>query len=287
MSDGYDYDYLAPRGMLPRFLERMESVWPNWLLEGEGNSLLPRDAFAGVLPPSAGSGFVLYRDAAMRARFHRDGGFVDHDGSAPIMVWVVGWDESLMQVDFVVDLRPPSDFLGRVQDAVAAAVADTCLTVEHGETGTSYIHPMDGAWVARNWSEVLALEPARQAALARDPARRGLLRVLLDPPGEEAAVVAYDPSFSDPRGRATLEIRFGGAVEAGAAEYLERSVVRLLGAWHRLVYEPHHDEAGHGLRAFTMPPGDVQAHGGVLEVVGPGKRMTWSPAEPPSLWHKK
>lgn len=217
MADGYDYDYLLPQGTLPRLLTEMADVWPAWVLEGEGNSLLSRDAFTGVLPPSTESGFVLHRDAGMRERFHRDGGFVDADGSAPIVVWITGWDEAMVHVDFVIDVLPPSAFLARFQDAVATAIAATAST------------PMDDEWVARN----------REQALAADPAS-----------------------------------------DAGA---IERASARLLGCWHRIAYHPVHDERGHRLESFTMPPGDVAANGACLVVTGRGRPMTWKPAARPAM----
>jgi hypothetical protein len=235
MADGYDYDYLLPQGALARILTEMAGIWPAWVLEGERNSLLSRDAFTGVLPPSTESGFVLHRDAGMRERFHRDGGFVDADGSAPIVVWISGWDEALVQVDFVIDVLPPSAFLARFQDVVATAIDATVLTIQREPDGIRYSTPMDGDWVARNWEQALAADRARQAALERSP---------------------------------TLQS--------------ERATMRLLGCWHRIAHHPIHDERGHRLEAFTMPPGDVVANGECLVVTGRGRPMTWKPNSHPA-----
>jgi hypothetical protein len=288
MGDGYDYDYLVPRGTLARFLTRMESVWPNWLLEGEGNSLLRRDAFVHELPPSTESGFVLHRDASMRERFHRDGGFVDTDGSSPISVWVVGWDELLMHVDFVLDLRPPAEFLARIQDVLAAAIADHALEVKRSETVTLYGQPMEREWIARNWAEVLALEPTLRAAIERDPALHGLLSLARQRPSTQgAAIVAHEPPSPELMARGILEVPIGTPVEPSLSEFLERSVIRLLGFWHRVAYVARQDDQGHKLQPYTMPPGDLVARAGALEIVGRGRPMIWSPTSRPALFSQR
>jgi hypothetical protein len=252
MADGYDYDYLLPRDALPRVLTEMAAVWPAWVLEGERNSLLSRDAFTGVLPPSTEDGFVLYRDAGMRERFHRDGGFVDADGSAPIVVWISGSDEAMVQVDFVIDVLPPSAFLARFQDIVATAIGGAVLTTERGSGWIRYSTPMDGDWVVRNWEQAVAADPALRASSSPAP----------------TTIVARQPS--DPGAQGVVEIVTAEPPEPALVEAIERAIVRLHGCWHRIAHHPFHDERGNRLESFTMPPGDVVANGECLVLTGRG-----------------
>jgi hypothetical protein len=61
--------------------------------------------------------------------------------------------------------------------------------------------------------------------------------------------------------------------------FLERSVVRLLGQWHRIAYT----EDG---RKFTAPPGDLKVLGGAVEILPGGRPMRWSPKSVPALFQR-
>jgi len=249
MGCGYDYDYLLPQGALPRFLEHMASVWPSWRAELEGGKLLQSDAFDGQMPPGAERGFVLYRDVAMRERFHAEGAFVDEDGSSPINVFLVGWDDALVQADFVIDLRPPSPFLARALESVARAIADKVMQVERVETCMRYRIQMDLEWARKSWPVITKLE------------------------------LAHTPSAlfkSDAQGLTVLEFEDADRLDPDRAATLERCVLLLLGYWHRIVY------TGNAGQRCTMPPGDLIDREGVVDILPNGKPMNCM-ASPPRL----
>ncbi|WP_437735758.1 hypothetical protein [Sorangium sp. So ce1335] len=263
MGCGYDHDYLLPRGALPRFLVEMASVWPAWIAEVEGGRILRRDELEGELPAAAESGFVLHRDGSMRARFHAEGGFVDEDGSSPLSVWILGWDEAWAHADIVVDQQPPSRFLERVWDCLALAIAAVSVRVERSGTTIRHVNAMDPAWARASWPEILKLSPAFHEQLTTMPAPASVL-----------------PLPGDANSTCVIELDAGGHIGPDLVAYLERSVVRLLGEWHRIVYSTDGDQR------YTMPPGDLRVEDGHVQVVANGRPMTWSPRDVPALFKK-
>lgn len=260
MGCGYDYDYLLPNGALSRFLLEMARIWPDWIAELEGGALLRRDEFRGELPPAAESGFVLHRDTQMRGRFHAEGGFVDDDGTSPISVWILGWDEAWMNVDLVIDQLPPSPFLDRVWDRLAWGIADVVMRVKRGTTTTRYLTTMNPSWVRASWPEILKLEPTSYERLLNTPALASILNLQKAAPDTCVIELAADEHL-----------------DADMAAFLERCVVRLLGYWHRVVY------AEDGKERYTMPPGELRARDGRVEILSGGRSMSWTPRELPAL----
>ncbi len=263
MGCGYDHDYLLPHGALPRFLVEMATVWPGWVAELEGGALLRRDELRGVLPAAAESGFVLHRDTSMRERFHAEGGFVDEDGSSPVSVWIFGWDETWVSVDLVIDQLPPSRFLERVWDCLALAISAAAMRVERGETTTRYLSAMDPAWVRASWPEILKLSPAFHEQLTATPALASIVALPGDAPGTSVIELGVDR-------------RAGPDLIA----FLDRSIARLLGCWHRIF-----DATGADQR-YTMPPGDLRVQDGDIQVVAGGRPMAWVPRDVPALFKR-
>jgi hypothetical protein len=204
----------------------------------------------------------------MRDRLHVEGGFEDEDGSSPLNVWIFGWDDVWMHVDFVVDLLPPSPFLARVLDYVDQGIADSVMRIERGATTARYFTTMDPAWVRANWPEIVRLE----ASFGEELTRLASLMNFVSPPEGDAS------------GISRIEVAVHGLAGSSFVAAVERCIVRLLGYWHRIFYTQS-PNAGE-LESHSMPPGDLRVRDGCVEILSGGRRMSWTPQYVPAIFRK-
>lgn len=275
MGCGYDYDYLIPRGSLSYFLNELCQLWPHWLGERAGGVLFGEREVPPERHLATEAGAVLYRDAAMRERFHREGGFVEFDGASPLNIWILGWDEHWLHVDFVIDGLPPSPFLARIFDYIAHSIVRSRREhLEQEDTAqiNHYLTLMNPEWVGRNWSVLLQLEPELAAALA-----------LCD--GFSSSPVSVDWAYTLPT--RLLQLQRAAQEEQAAegsvrvlARFVARTVVRLVGQWHRIHFSTAEN------RGYTMPPGELRIEHGSCQIGAGGRAMQWSPAERPTFFKK-
>jgi hypothetical protein len=193
----------------------------------------------------------------MRDRYHTVGGFEDEDGSSPINVWLLAWDDTWVRVDFVIELLPPSVFLGRVFDGLARAIADSAMRVERDSSSFRYFTPMDAAWVRASWPEIMLVEANLLESLGGhgDPARD--------------VMISENP---DARETCLVELRGEKGMAPSIPALVERCLVRLLGYWHRVFYPGGiGDEQG-----YAMPPGDLRYREGCVEIQRGGRKLTWT-----------
>lgn len=145
MTDGVDHDFEVPPAAFAGAFAALAARWPEGLAELHGGVHIPLAALAGRAVDALGDGFVVYRDAAARARFHREGGFVDADGESPINVFLAG-DATRLAIDLVFEIGEAPEFSLAVHEAIGVGIA-AALGVE----GSS----IDPGWAART-VEVLA-----------------------------------------------------------------------------------------------------------------------------------
>jgi hypothetical protein len=267
--EGYDYDYLVPLETMSRVVVGMTKVWPNLVLErGEGQFLSPGAFVRNEIPlAKLGHGICLYRDHEMREQFHRDGGFMDVDGSAPIVNWIYGWDSSMELLGFVMDLAPPSTFLRRFQDVVAMALFELCCRRVIRNGSIRYVHSMDHRWVEQNWPVVLALDSVSAES-----------KELLN------HVSKASRSYVDAEtGDSVLEISPIESLTGTASEYVDLCFARSLEFWYRISFVGKRSP----FQQFTMPPGMVDIQQGAMTVTGTGAPMTWKRTHQPERFKPK
>ncbi len=241
MGCGIDHDFLLPRAAFGPALSALATRWPEGLAELAGGALVPFSSLADRAVEALGDGFVAYRDAAARARFHRDGSFVDDDGESPLNAFVVSRDAARVHLDLVFELGPSPAFLVAVHEAVGAAVAD--LEAARGSL------PVDAAWLARNLPAVL--------------------RVVAPNTNWVPLPVVRGAGFSSPRGAVLFEDDgLGGTyVRAPPPSAEATRALRIACAlWFRMRF----DAAGAG--TWSMPPGELAPEGPALAIAPEGGR---------------
>ncbi len=145
MSDGVDHDFEVPPAAFAGAFAALAARWPEGIAELQGGVHIPLAALAGRAVDALGDGFVVYRDAAARARFHREGGFVDADGESPINVFL-GGDAARLAIDLVFGIGAAPRFSLAVHEAIGRGIAGAI-----GADGAA----MDPGWAARTVAVLL------------------------------------------------------------------------------------------------------------------------------------
>lgn len=241
MGCGVDHDFLLPRAAFGPALRALATRWPDGLAELAGGALVPFSSLADRAVEALGDGFVAYRDAAARARFHRDGSFVDDDGESPLNAFVVSRDAARVHLDLVFELGPSPAFLVAVHEAVGGAVAD--LEAARGSL------PVNAAWLARNLPAVL--------------------RVVAPSANWVSLPVVRGAGFSSPQGAVLFEDDgLGGTFLRAPLPSAEatRALRIACALWFRMRF----DAAGAG--TWSMPPGELAPDGPALAIAPEGGR---------------
>ncbi len=239
MGCGTDHDFLLPRAAFGPAISALARRWPEGLAELSGGALVPFSSIADRAVEDLGDGFVAYRDAAARARFHRDGSFVDDDGESPLNAFVVSHNAARVHLDLVFELGPSAAFLVAVHEAVGSAFAD--LEAARGSL------PVGAEWLARNLPAVLrAVAPS--TSWVPLPVVRGA-------------------GFSSPRGALLFEDDGGGrtVLRAPLRSAETACALRIACAlWYRVRYDAA------GSQAWSMPPGELAPEGPALAIAEEG-----------------